>query len=120
MGNTLEDWKRIPTTASAVFGIDLPYHPPKSAVGAFLWRRRFWLETTLGLSLLEPWEKLLTLAIIYFVLTLVFTGLYRFLPQHVPVLYRRTLYYLLGNEESEIAANSVRRLVAGWVARNAS
>ena len=62
MRNSLEDWKRVPTTASAVFGIELPYRPPKSALGAFLWRRRFWLETTSGLSLLEPWEKILTRA----------------------------------------------------------
>ena len=59
-------------------------------------------------------------AIIYFVLTLVFTGLYRFVPAHAPVLYRRTLYYLFGSEGGERAAGSVRRLVAGWVARNAS
>ncbi|RPD56568.1 hypothetical protein L226DRAFT_609944 [Lentinus tigrinus ALCF2SS1-7] len=120
MGNSLEDWKRVPNTASAVFGIELPYRPPKSAVGAFLWRWRFWLETTLGLSLLEPWEKILTLAIVYFLLTLVFTGLFRFMPSHVPEMYRRTLYYLFGNEENQITAMSMRRLVAGWVARNGS
>ena len=59
-------------------------------------------------------------AILYFVFTLVFTGLYKFLPQQVPLLYNRTLYYLLGNEQSEVAAMSVRRLVTGWVGRNAS
>lgn len=59
MRNSLEHWKRKPTTAETLFAIDLPYRPPKSAVGAFLWRRRFWLETTWGLSLLEPWEKIL-------------------------------------------------------------
>ena len=62
MGNSLEDWKREPTTVGAIFGIDLPYRPPKNPVGAFLWRQRFWIETTSGLSLLEPWEKLLTRA----------------------------------------------------------
>ena len=62
MGNSLEDWKRTPTTAAALFSIDLPYRPPKNAVGAFLWRKRFWIETTSGLSLLEPWEKILTRA----------------------------------------------------------
>lgn len=59
MPNSLEHWKRQPTTTETLFAIDLPYRPPKSAVGAFLWRRRFWLETTWGLSLLEPWEKIL-------------------------------------------------------------
>ncbi|EJF61568.1 hypothetical protein DICSQDRAFT_105708 [Dichomitus squalens LYAD-421 SS1] len=120
MGNSLEDWKRTPTTTAVLFGIDLPYRPPKNAVGAFLWRQRLWIETTCGLSLLEPWEKILTLAILYLTLTVVFTGLYTFLPQELPLLYRRTLYYFLGNEESEAAALSVRRLVGGWVARNAS
>ncbi len=57
------------------------------------------------------------MAIVYFVLTLVFTGLYKFVPQQAPLLYRRTLYYLFG---SEAAAMSVRRLVAGWAGRNAS
>lgn len=58
-GITLEDWKRTPTTVEALFAIDLPYRPPKNPVGAFLWRQRIWIETTCGLSLLEPWEKLL-------------------------------------------------------------
>ena len=156
MGNSLEDWKRVPTTAGALFGIDLPYRPPKNPVGAFLWRQRFWIETTSGLSLLEPWEKILTrmspplplpsppsmqcgmltlaciilpypqtatrraVAILYFLLTLVFTGLYKFVPQPAPLLYRRTLYYLFGSEGSEAAAMSVRRLVADWAGRNTS
>ena len=56
-------------------------------------------------------------AILYFLLTLVFTGLYKFVPQQAPLLYRRTLYYLFGSEGSEV---SVRRLVADWAGRNAS
>ena len=59
MGNSLEDWKRTPTTADAIFGIHLPYRAPKNPVGAFLWRQRVWLETTFGLCLFEPWEKIL-------------------------------------------------------------
>jgi hypothetical protein len=35
------------------------YRPPKSALGAFLWRRRMWFEATFALSMLEPWEKVL-------------------------------------------------------------
>ena len=170
MGNSLEDWKREPTTVGAIFGIDLPYRPPKNPVGAFLWRQRFWIETTSGLSLLEPWEKLLTcayplflspqarpmslplwpppipkpahadppssplsstpgthtrargrtVALLYFLLTLVFTGLFKFVPQQAPLLYRRTLYYLFGSDSSEAAAASMRRLVADWAGRNAS
>lgn len=59
MTNSLESWKRVPTTSSVLFGIDLPYRPPKNSIGQFLWRRRMWLEVTTGLSLLEPWEKVL-------------------------------------------------------------
>ncbi|KAI8973140.1 hypothetical protein BD414DRAFT_499260 [Trametes punicea] len=59
MGNSLEDWKRVPTTADVLFGIHLPYRPPKNPVGAFFWRKRVWLETTSGLCLFEPWEKIL-------------------------------------------------------------
>lgn len=55
--NSLEFWKSTPTTAAVLFGIEMPYRPPRNPVGAFLWRRRVWLETTTGLSLLEPWEK---------------------------------------------------------------
>lgn len=57
--NSLEFWKSTPTTAAVLFGIEMPYRPPKSTFGALLWRRRVWLETTTGLSLLEPWEKVL-------------------------------------------------------------
>ncbi|KAI0354047.1 hypothetical protein OH77DRAFT_1457071 [Trametes cingulata] len=118
MRNSLEDWKRVPTTASALFGIDLPYRPPKNRVGAFLWRWRLWIETTIGLSLLEPWEKILVLTIIYLLLTLVFTGLYKFVPQQAPLVYRRLLYYFFGNEEMDVAAASVRHLVADWTKYN--
>ena len=60
------------------------------------------------------------MAILYLLLTFVFTGVYTLLPQQAPLLYRRTLYYLFGNEGSEVAAMSMRRLVAGWVGRNAA
>ncbi|KAI0655011.1 hypothetical protein C8Q70DRAFT_924588 [Cubamyces menziesii] len=120
MGNSLEDWKRVPTTADAVFGIHLPYRPPKNPIGAFFWRRRVWLETTFGLCLFEPWEKILILTIFYLLLTLVFTGLYKFVPQQLPLLYKRLLYYFFGNEETDVTAMSVRHLVAGLVKLNAS
>ena len=41
-----------------LFGLALPYRPPESSLGAFLWRRRLWFETTFALSMLQPWEKL--------------------------------------------------------------
>lgn len=54
---SLPSWKRVPTTADVLFGLALPYQAPKSALGAFLWRRRLWFETTFALSMLQPWEK---------------------------------------------------------------
>ena len=62
MPHSPDAWKRTPTTADVFLAVNLPYRPPKSPLGAFVWRRRMWLETTTGLSLLEPWEKLLTRA----------------------------------------------------------
>ncbi|KAI0764684.1 hypothetical protein C8Q74DRAFT_1205469 [Fomes fomentarius] len=121
--NTLEDWKRTPSTVEALFAIDLPYRPPKNPVGAFLWRQRIWIETTCGLSLLEPWEKLLVLTILHLFLTLLCTGVYKFAPQQVSQLYRRALYYLFGISGD---GSELRRLVrvggggGGRAAQNAS
>ena len=58
--------------------------------------------------------------ILYALLTLVATGVYRFTPHHVPELYRRVLYYLFGHQGRDAAAASVRGAVTGWVGRNAS
>ncbi|EMD32458.1 hypothetical protein CERSUDRAFT_118793 [Gelatoporia subvermispora B] len=95
----LDHWKSTPSTRAVLLGIELPYRPPRSAPGALLWRKRVWLEATFGLSLLEPWEKVLMLTIICTLLTLVLTGLYTFLPQYAALLQRRTAYYLLGRED---------------------
>lgn len=54
------EWKREPTTTQVLFGPQLPYRPPRSFIGEFLWRRRVWVEVTFALSMLEPWEKVLT------------------------------------------------------------
>ncbi|KAI0073844.1 hypothetical protein K474DRAFT_1602620 [Panus rudis PR-1116 ss-1] len=119
MPNTLEDWKRVPTTSAVIFGVELPYRPPKNSLGAFLWRKRIWIESTMGLSVLEPWEKILVLVVFYLTLTLVITGLYKLVPQQTVQLQKRLLYYFLG-EESLDETTSVTRVVAGWVGRNAS
>ena len=55
---SLPSWKRVPSTTDVLFGLALPYRPPESSLGAFLWRRRLWFETTFALSMLQPWEKL--------------------------------------------------------------
>ncbi|KAI0683516.1 hypothetical protein C8Q76DRAFT_317879 [Earliella scabrosa] len=116
MGHSTEDWKRVPSAAAALFAIDLPYCPPKNPIAAFLWRRRLWIEVTCGLSLLEPWEKVITLAIFYLLLTLVVTAVFQFMPQQAPRLYHRSRYYLFGSEGgvSVPASTGVRRLVIGW------
>ena len=51
-------WKRVPTTLEVIFALALPYTPPASPVGAFLWRKRVWFESTFALTMLQPWEKL--------------------------------------------------------------
>ncbi|EIW56057.1 uncharacterized protein TRAVEDRAFT_60089 [Trametes versicolor FP-101664 SS1] len=118
MRNSLEHWKHVPTIAETLFAIDVPYRPPKNAVGAFLWRWRFWLETTWGLSLLEPWEKILVLAFFYLLLVFVFTGVYKIMPQELPLLHGRLLYYL-GSEETIGAGIHARHLV-DWARHNIS
>ena len=56
---SLPSWKRVPSTRDVLFGLALPYRPPESSLGAFLWRKRLWFETTFALSMLQPWEKLM-------------------------------------------------------------
>ena len=56
------EWKREPTTAQVLFGLQLPYRPPRSPLAHFVWRRRVWVEVTFALSMLEPWEKFLVRA----------------------------------------------------------
>ncbi|PCH42007.1 hypothetical protein WOLCODRAFT_73317 [Wolfiporia cocos MD-104 SS10] len=109
-----ETWRRVPTAAAAIFGITIPYRPPTNPIGAFLWRKRILFETTTGLALLERWEKILMLCIVYSILTLVVTGLYKYAPQYAVFVKHRTAYYLFGQEPEE----SVGRQVAGWVVRN--
>ena len=53
------EWKREPTLLETLFRLQLPYRPPSSFIGKFLWRRRVWVEVTFALSMLEPWEKFL-------------------------------------------------------------
>lgn len=52
-------WKRTPTTAEALFGVMLPYQPPRNPVAAFFWRKRVIVETSTGTVGLDVWEKVL-------------------------------------------------------------
>ncbi|KAF8960646.1 hypothetical protein BDZ97DRAFT_1832923 [Flammula alnicola] len=74
---------------------------PTSKLGIFLWRRRMWFESTFVLSMLEPWEKILLLTMFALLLFLVFTGVLKYLPQHLVFLRRRATYYLWGQEGDE-------------------
>ena len=135
MPNTLEFWKHVPSTFAAIFAIELAYRPPQSKVGTVVWKWRIWLETTVGLSLLEPWEKVLmseyhscpppsrlslaplaVVVFIYLLLALTATGILKYLPGNVAMLKGRMSYYLFGPEARE--HSSVQRLVAGWVGHN--
>ncbi|KZT06642.1 uncharacterized protein LAESUDRAFT_653110 [Laetiporus sulphureus 93-53] len=92
------EWKREPTILDVFFGFLLPYRPPRSALGAFVWRRRMWLETTFALSMMEPWEKVLVACFFWTLFALLTAGIYLYLPDHISYVYGRTKYYLLGRE----------------------
>lgn len=116
MPSSLESWRRIPTARDALFGPELPYLPPKNPTVAFLWRRRIWLETTFGLSVLEPWEKLFLcayfmlhlitnlttllspVAVFYILLILVLTGILKYFPLQLVHFQNRMVYYFVGEQ----------------------
>ncbi|EIW84083.1 hypothetical protein CONPUDRAFT_119658 [Coniophora puteana RWD-64-598 SS2] len=64
----------------------------------YLWRQRVKVESTLAMSMLEPWEKLLCVIIATLFALLLMTGIYQYLPQHVSVMQKRAIYYLFGQE----------------------
>ncbi|KAL6302928.1 hypothetical protein BKA93DRAFT_703001, partial [Sparassis latifolia] len=92
------EWKHEPSTLAVLFGLRLPYRPPRSPAAAFLWRRRLWFETTFALSMIQPWEKVLVLLISYATLLFVLLAAYAYLPAHLTYLRARAAYYLLGAE----------------------
>ncbi|KAG2074162.1 hypothetical protein BDR04DRAFT_195008 [Suillus decipiens] len=63
-----------------------------------VWHYKIMLETTFGISVLEPWEKLV-LAIVMTLLTVLFiTGCARYLiPQQFVAAQHRLSYYLWGD-----------------------
>ncbi|KAF5366282.1 hypothetical protein D9758_005693 [Tetrapyrgos nigripes] len=81
--------------------------PPKSKsrIAYYGWRAKMWVEGTLVLHMLEPWEKLLLLFIFLVLSSLFITGLIRFLPHHIAVMQRRTIYYIWGNTSSSVAVD---------------
>ncbi|KAF8634759.1 hypothetical protein AX15_000722 [Amanita polypyramis BW_CC] len=77
-------------------------NPPKSRIGYFLWRRRLWFESTFGLTVMEPWEKMLMMTIFAVLFTLVMTGFVKYLPRNLAFMHRRAMYYLWGHEGGDI------------------
>ncbi|KZT55879.1 hypothetical protein CALCODRAFT_498073 [Calocera cornea HHB12733] len=67
---------------------------------------RKWLlfESTFALSMLEPWEKVLVLALCFFLVALLATGVFRYLPFHLQFINRRTRFYILGDEHAPLSA----------------
>lgn len=112
---SLPTWKRSPSTADVLFGLALPYRPPESSLGAYLWRKRLWFETTFALSMLQPWEKVLLLTVWSTLLILLATGFWLYFPHHLAFVVGRTKYYLLGQENPDVGvAESVSQLVMNW------
>ncbi|KAG8678495.1 hypothetical protein FRC09_019790 [Ceratobasidium sp. 395] len=72
---------------------------PSSAIKRFLWRRQIWFESTFALSMLEPWEKILIMGVIFFTSALFVMGAVRYLPGHVTIISKRALFYLHGTTE---------------------
>ncbi|KAI5117618.1 hypothetical protein M0805_001218 [Coniferiporia weirii] len=74
------------------------YQQPDGAVAAFLWRTYMWLATTLGLSVMEPWELVFVLTVLGALLALLVFGFVRLFPQFILTSLSRARYYLLGSD----------------------
>ncbi|KAL1679544.1 hypothetical protein EV122DRAFT_277124 [Schizophyllum commune] len=77
--------------------------PPqtRSRISMMLWRWKIWVEGTLIFSMLEPWEKILITSIFLVLFSLIFTAIFKYLPQHVLVMHRRAVYYIWGEGNAE-------------------
>ncbi|CDO76395.1 hypothetical protein BN946_scf184937.g9 [Trametes cinnabarina] len=103
------EWKRESTLSSVLFNPHLPYSKPRGALAAFLWRRRVWLEVTFALSMLEPWEKILIMLVLYATFIFLAIGAVLYLPHHIAFLQSRAAYYLFGvspSASSSLAADA--------------
>ncbi|KAL5505005.1 hypothetical protein ACEPAH_7668 [Sanghuangporus vaninii] len=72
------------------------YKQPDQPLAALLWRLSLWISVTFGLSVMEPWEKLLVVIVVALILGLIGLGFVRFIPQFISLSLARTRYYLLG------------------------
>ncbi|KAF8121777.1 hypothetical protein EV363DRAFT_871857 [Boletus edulis] len=63
---------------------------------SYVWRQRTKFEATLAFSIMEPWERILSMIIYTFFAILLVSGLYHYLPHHVSIMCQRAIYYLWG------------------------
>ncbi|KAI0328742.1 hypothetical protein GY45DRAFT_1254341 [Cubamyces sp. BRFM 1775] len=101
------EWKRETTLATVLFRPQLPYRKPESPIARFFWRRRVWVEVTFALSMLEPWEKILVMFVMYAALILLTIGCVLYLPQHISFLHARAAYYFFGVDPSSAVSDSI-------------
>jgi len=76
------------------------WHPqgvaPSSPVAFFFWRWKLWFDASIGVSLLDPVERIFSYFLLLFMFGLVFLGIVRYLPSHLMFLQKRARYYFLG------------------------
>ncbi|KAL5532365.1 hypothetical protein ACEPAF_5935 [Sanghuangporus sanghuang] len=56
------------------------YKQPDQPLAALLWRLSLWISVTFGLSVMEPWEKLLVVIVVALILGLIGLGFVRIRP----------------------------------------
>ncbi|KAF9521190.1 hypothetical protein BS47DRAFT_1286120, partial [Hydnum rufescens UP504] len=64
----------------------------------FIFRRRMFFAANLSLSMLEPWEQVLVLSVIFLVIAIFATSLYKYLPHQLEFLRSRAVFYFSGKE----------------------
>ncbi|KAF8960648.1 hypothetical protein BDZ97DRAFT_2077410 [Flammula alnicola] len=77
--------------------------PPNTKLALFFWKRKMWIEATFGLTVYEPWEKVVVLSIFAVLFTAILIVMVNYLPQQLIVMQRRAVYYLWGVEQGEKA-----------------
>ncbi|KAG7446528.1 uncharacterized protein BT62DRAFT_124468 [Guyanagaster necrorhizus] len=88
--------------------------PPKSKIALFFWRWRIWFESTFVLSMLEPWEKIMLLTMLFICSSFVLSALFRHIYQDIGGLQQRVVYYLLGPEaDKTVICDQVNDCVGG-------
>ncbi|EJD37753.1 hypothetical protein AURDEDRAFT_72932 [Auricularia subglabra TFB-10046 SS5] len=92
----------VHTTRPWLRRLDLTYTPPQNRVTRFFWAQRMRFECSYALSMLEPWEKILVLGLLFALWYSVVTGAVKYLPHHIDFLRQRAAYYLEGVGSDEL------------------